>query len=76
MVGQHLVRPGPHHGGSGESVQIYKRDVIDKPLVFYALSSEKVHHVPVGQHLVRPDHGGSGESVQIYKRDVTSKALV
>ncbi len=57
---------------------MYKRDVRANALVLYSLSSEKVHHVAVGQHLVRPGphHGRSGESVQIYKRDVPAKALV
>ncbi len=43
--GQHLFRPCPYHGRSGESVQIYKRDVKVKALVLYSLSSEKVYHM-------------------------------
>ncbi len=45
MVGKHLVRPGPHHGSSGESVKVYKRDVTAKALVLHSLSSEKVYHM-------------------------------
>jgi len=44
-VGKQLVRPGPHHGGSGESVQIYKMNVTAKALLLYSLSSEKVYHM-------------------------------